>query len=84
MSKTVKIKVVETKPEEGDWYQVEVYFRDEGPYAYMWEGQRQWRAYGLGSLTLDGVMAQYVDAKEVYAKVRIKKTTSSIITEDER
>lgn len=79
----ITIHRVEQEPSEGDWYQVQSWRKDGGPYSIMFNDDRAWRDWGLGSKTLDGVMASYVDAKEVYAKVRIVKTTKVVITEDD-
>lgn len=81
--RTVTLHVVEQEPSEGDWHQVQAWRKDDGPYSFMWNNERAWRNWGPGSKTLDGVMASYMDAKEVYAKVRIVKTTKVVITEDD-
>jgi len=82
-SKLVTLHTVEQEPSEGDWYQVQAWRKDDSAYSFMFNNERAWRPWGLGSKTLDGVMASYVDAKEVYAKVRIVKTTKVVITEDD-
>jgi len=81
--KTITLHTVEQEPSEGDWYQVQAWRKDDSAYSFMFNNERAWRPWGLGSKTLDGVMASYVDAKEVYAKVRIVKTTKVVITEDD-
>lgn len=81
-SSWVTFKPVLVPPTEGDWYHVEAWHKDDGPYGFMYRNERAWRQYSVGASTLEGVMGVYVDAKDVYAKVRIVKTTKTIITED--
>jgi hypothetical protein len=84
LSKTVEIKMHEpvVQPEEGDWYQVQVFFRDTSPYAGLFGSEPAWRNSGRGATTLEGVIDAYVEAKELYAQVRVIKTNTTIITED--
>lgn len=81
--RVITLHTVEQEPSEGDWYQVQTWRKDDSAYSFMWNNERAWRNWGLGSKNLEGVMASYVDAKEVYAKVRIVKTTKVVITEDD-
>jgi hypothetical protein len=82
--KVVRIEAYrpEVQPEEGDWFQVEAYHRPNWSYDFPFPSQPCWVSEGRGSSTLDGVLQAYVDAKEVYAKVRILKTTRKVVTFD--
>jgi hypothetical protein len=81
--KVVRIEAYrpEVQPEEGDWFQVQAYHKPN-EYSFPFPNDPRWINEGRGSSTLDGVLQAYVDAKEVYAKVRILKTTRKVVTFD--
>jgi hypothetical protein len=83
--KVVRIEAYrpEVQPDEGDWFEVQAWHVRANGYDFLFADQGpQWVHEGRGSSTLDGVLQAYVDAKEIYAKVRILKTTRKVVTFD--
>jgi len=84
--KVVHIKKYEPliRPDEGDWYQVQVW-RKHDPYPSFLYGTAEpsWVPQGRGASTLSGVLDEYAQAREIYAQVRIMKTTTKVINSDD-
>lgn len=82
---TVKIEMYRppVQPDEGDWYQVQAWHKPNDAYSFMFNDQMSWQNHGHGATVLSEVLDEYVKAREVYAKVRILKTTRRVINSDD-
>lgn len=62
-----------------EYYQLEAWTKDLGPYAGLFENKPAWRPFGLASETLEGLADQLAKAWDLYGKVRVRHTVNEVI-----
>lgn len=84
MSKSVKFNVVDAHAHSDleEYYRVEVWSRDLGPYASLFTDEPAWRGYGLHSSSIEELADQVAAAWELYGKVRVRRTVNEVIQLD--
>ena len=62
-----------------EYYQLEAWSKDVGPYAGLFSNGPAWRPFGLASETREGLADQLAKAWDLYGKVRIRHVVNEVI-----
>ena len=62
-----------------EYYQLEAWTKDLGPYVGLFGDGPAWRPFGLASETREGLADQLAKAWDLYGKVRIRRIVNEVI-----